>query len=266
MVALFQNRKAVVDRMRPCKTAAFKADAAEVSVSFDNTLQRIGHHASLRSKACLLAFHQQGIIAQARQAQRRHGGLSARHAGRSGVITGFRFKPGRERIAHPGHQQTYRRFGNDRSVHHHHIRVFRVDQILFKLTGFGIDNGQRAGWRIGRRDSRDHHHRQLLVVTNRFGGIQRFPAANPNHAATTVLFQNGNQSINFNMATFTVKAFRMAANVVAVQAVEYFLSRQLHHEVIRNHKKAVRQIFSVLTKQGGSVRTLEIFGWRLNNF
>lgn len=67
MVALFQNRKAVVDRMRPCQTAAFKADAAEVSVSFDNTLQRIGHHASLRGKACLLAFRQQGIIAQARQ-------------------------------------------------------------------------------------------------------------------------------------------------------------------------------------------------------
>jgi hypothetical protein len=50
------------------------------------------------------------------------------------------------------------------------------------------------------------------------------------------------------MAAFTVEAFRVAANVMAVQAIEYLFSRQLHDEVVRNHEKAVRQIFSVLTK------------------
>jgi hypothetical protein len=69
--------------------------------------------------------------------------LVARHHSRLG------FKPGGERIAHPGHQQAYRRFGDNRRIHHHHIRVFRIDQILFKLARFGVDNRQRAGWRIG---------------------------------------------------------------------------------------------------------------------
>ncbi|GDC26097.1 hypothetical protein HmCmsJML238_02939 [Escherichia coli] len=149
MVALFKNGETVVDCVGGGQATAFKANAAEVSVRLDDALQRFGHYPGLRRQTGLFALRQQRIIAQARQAQRRHGGLPARHADRPSVITGFRFKPGRERIAHPGHQQTYRRFGNNCGIHHHHIRVFRVDQILFKLTRFGIDNGQRAGWRIG---------------------------------------------------------------------------------------------------------------------
>jgi hypothetical protein len=34
-----------------------------------------------------------------------------------------------------------------------------------------------------------------------------------------------------------------------MQAIQYFVPRQLHHEVIGNHEKAVRQIFGILTKK-----------------
>ncbi|SAS88406.1 Uncharacterised protein [Klebsiella pneumoniae] len=247
-MALFKNGETVVDCMGGGQATAFKANAAEVSVRLDDALQRFGHYPGLRRQTGLFALRQQRIIAQAGEAQRRLGGLSSGHAGGARIVASFGLEPGGERIAHAGDQQAYRRFGDNRRVHHHHIRVFRIDQILFKLARFGVDHRQRAGRRIGRGDGRDHHHRQLLVVTDRLRGIEGFTTADPDHAAATVFFQNGNQAINFNMAAFTVEAFRVAANVMAVQAIEYLFSRQLHDEVVRNHEKAVRQIFSVLTK------------------
>jgi hypothetical protein len=81
-----------------------------------------------------------------------------------------------------------------------------------------------------------------------------------------VLLKNGDQAVDFRMAALAVKPFRMAANIVAMQAVQYFVARQLHHEVIGDNKKAVGQVFSVFAKQHGGIRSLEIFGWRLNNF
>ena len=93
-----------------------------------------------------------------------------------------------------------------------------------------------------------------------------FAAADAHHAAAAVLFQNGDQTIDLNVAAFAAEAFRMATDVVAVQTFQHFLSRQLHHEVIGNHEKAVRQVFGVLPKQRGCIWSLEIFGWRLNNF
>ena len=98
----------------------------------------------------------------------------------------------------------------------------------------------------------------IMVATGR--------AADAHHAAAAVLFQNGDQAIDLNVAAFAVEALRMAADVVAVQTFQHFLSRQLHHEVIGNHEKAVRQVFGVLPKQRGCIWSLEIFGWRLNNF
>ena len=68
------------------------------------------------------------------------------------------------------------------------------------------------------------------------------------------------------MAAFTVKPFRMAANIVALQTIHHFLSRQLHHEIVGDDEEAIRQVFGILTEQDSSIRTLKIFGWRLNNF
>ena len=68
------------------------------------------------------------------------------------------------------------------------------------------------------------------------------------------------------MAAFAVKPFRMAANIVTLQAIHHFLPRQLHHEVVSDDEEALRQVFGILTEQDSSIRTLKIFGWRLNNF
>lgn len=68
------------------------------------------------------------------------------------------------------------------------------------------------------------------------------------------------------MAAFAVKPFRMAANIVALQAIHHFLSRQLHYEIVGDDEEAFRQVFGILTEQNSSIRTLKIFGWRLNNF
>jgi hypothetical protein len=59
-----------------------------------------------------------------------------------------------------------------------------------------------------------------------------------------VLLKNGDQAVDFRMAALAVKPFRMAANIVAMQAVQYFVARQLHHEVIGDNKKAVGQVFA----------------------
>ena len=266
MVALFKNGETVVDCMGSGQATAFKANAAEVSVRLDDALQRFGHYPGLRRQTGLFALRQQRIIAQAGEAQRRLGGLSPGHAGGARIVAGFGLEPGGERIAHAGDQQAYRRFGDNRRVHHHHIRVFRIDQILFKLARFGVDHRQRAGRRIGRGDGRDHHHRQLLVVTDRLRGIEGFTTADPDHAAAALFLQNRHQTVNFRMAAFAVKPFRMAANIVALQAIHHFLSRQLHYEIVGDDEEALRQVFGILTEQNSSIRTLKIFGWRLNNF
>ncbi|MGE2546868.1 hypothetical protein ACMFBR_10435 [Klebsiella pneumoniae] len=45
------------------------------------------------------------------------------------------------------------------------------------------------------------------------------------------------------MAAFAIKPFRMAANIVALQAIHHFLSRQLHYEIVGDDEEAFRQVF-----------------------
>ncbi len=47
------------------------------------------------------------------------------------------------------------------------------------------------------------------------------------------------------MAAFTVKPFRMAANIVALQAIHHFLSRQLHYEIVGDDEEALRRFWHI---------------------
>lgn len=50
MVALFEDGETVVNGVRGGQTATFKADTAEVGIRFNDTFQRIGHHAGLAAR------------------------------------------------------------------------------------------------------------------------------------------------------------------------------------------------------------------------
>jgi hypothetical protein len=56
--------------------------------------------------------------------------------------------------------------------------------------------------------------------------------------------QNRHQTVDFRMAAFAVKPFRMAANIVALQAIHHFLSRQLHYEIVGDDEEALRQVLA----------------------
>lgn len=70
-----------MDGVRRCQTAAFKTDAAQIGVGFNNALQRRRYHVLLGSQHRFFTFFYQRIKAQLSQRQRRLSALTARHGG-----------------------------------------------------------------------------------------------------------------------------------------------------------------------------------------
>ncbi|CVB11049.1 Uncharacterised protein [Serratia marcescens] len=218
VVALLQHGKTVVNGVRRRQPTALEADAAQIGIGLNDAFHRFRHHAGLDRQFGFHPFRQQRVITQPRQAERRQRRFAAGHAGGLGVEAGLRLEIGGERVAHAGHQQTHRRFGDDGAVHHHHVRVARVNQVLGEFALFGVENRQRAGRRIGGGDGGNEHHRQLLVVRHGLGGVERLAAADADHAAAAVSLQLMAEPVYLLAAAFAVEAGRMMFHAVLLQA------------------------------------------------
>ncbi|CQC20539.1 Uncharacterised protein [Salmonella enterica subsp. enterica serovar Typhimurium str. DT104] len=81
----------------------------------------------------------------------------------------------------------------------------RQQQITVKLTGIGINNRECAARCVGRGDGRRDSDRDVHKVRQRFGGIQRFTAADTQYGATLTFFGDGAQPVDLILRTFAAK-------------------------------------------------------------
>ena len=70
-------------------------------------------------------------------------------------------------------------------------------EIAIEFTGIGVNDGQRAARRIGRSDGWRNGDRHAHKVRERFGGIQRFTAANTKYCHTLRFFRYDAQTVDF---------------------------------------------------------------------
>ena len=64
---------------------------------------------------------------------------------------------------------------------------------------------------------------------------------------------------------FTITKYDVTAKAASVKA-DYEVTEAKFKEEAGDDEEAFRQVFGILTEQNSSIRTLKIFGWRLNNF
>lgn len=81
----------------------------------------------------------------------------------------------------------------------------RQHQIAVKLTGISINNRERAARRVGRGDGRRDSDRDVHKVRQRFGGIQRFTAADAQYGAALDFLGDGAQPVDLILRTFAAK-------------------------------------------------------------
>ena len=139
----------------------------------------------------------QRVVAQLGQRECCLRTFAARHGGGAAARAGACFKPRRKRIANPRGQQACRRARYHFGIDDNHVRVVRQHQVAIELTAVSVNDGKGAARRIGGGDSWGYSHGYVHKMGQRFGGIQRFTAADTQHRQTVGAVGQFFQSVDF---------------------------------------------------------------------
>ena len=178
-VGLLQRGQTVVNRVRRREARTFEADPAQQDVGLHDVVQCRRDDLPLVGPLRVGTVAQERVVTEPGQGQPREGGVSAALVRRLGAFTGSGFEPGRQGVAHTGHQKTGGGRGDHPRVHQHHLGVHPLVGDRLEDPLLGVDHGATATGGVGGGDGGNDQHRDPRPVSGDLRRVHGLPAAHP---------------------------------------------------------------------------------------
>ncbi len=220
-----------------------------------------GDQMSLGGDARVGPVAQQGVVAQAREAEPRHRAEPAALVGRLRRAARVGLKPRRQRVAHAGHEETRRRVGDDLRIDEHDRRIRLLVVNGFEHAGLRGEHRAATARRIGRGDGRHDDHRDARAVGGDFCGVDGLAAAHAHEHVGVVHGDGGRQARDLLFAALAAEADDGQLGQLGQRAgagENPFRRRGGEHEPARS------VLGDQLGQLGEGVDALQILTWELN--